>query len=79
MRKNIMVSELIETIEAEMREEKKEAYFWNMMLLFPQLTKNKYEDNTFKYETWANEANERYYKLMKDRSILRDMVYFYSK
>ena len=75
MKKEITVNELLERIEEELKEAKKEAYYFGMIQLFPQFDDNKYINYMAKYKEWQNDYNERVSYLMKERSILRDMIY----
>ena len=71
--KELQISEILWNIGAEMIEARGEQRYFSMMKLFPEFKSNRYD-----YDKWIDEANERYTKLMKDRSKLLDIARKYN-
>lgn len=71
--KELQISEILWNIGAEMIEARGEQRYFSMMKLFPQ-----FKDDRYDYDKWIDEANTRYYNLMKDRSQLLDIARKYN-
>lgn len=71
--KELQMSEILENIGNEMIEARSEQRYCSMMKLFPQFKSDRYD-----YDKWIDEANTRYFNLMKDRSKLLDIARKYN-